>query len=48
MPPLTDHRLTTIEGLARQRMTAGDRVTIELVAEVRRLRRVLADVRPEC
>jgi hypothetical protein len=35
---LTDHRLTAIDRHARQRLTAMDRVTIELVAEIRRLR----------
>ncbi|HMJ75923.1 MAG TPA: hypothetical protein VK507_08115 [Iamia sp.] len=38
MAALTDHRLTAIDRHARQRLTAMDRVTIELVAEIRRLR----------
>ena len=38
MADLTDHRLSAIDRHARQRLTAMDRVTIELVAEIRRLR----------
>jgi len=38
MAALTDHRLIAIDRHARQRLTAMDRVTIELVAEIRRLR----------
>jgi hypothetical protein len=41
MAALTDHRLTAIDRHARQRLTAMDRVTIELVAEIRRLREQL-------
>jgi hypothetical protein len=46
MPALTDHRLTAIDRHARQRMTAMDRVTIELVAEIRRLREEAGDEGP--
>lgn len=46
MAALTDHRLTAIDRHARQRMTAMDRVTIELVAEIRRLREVVGDDDP--
>lgn len=43
MAALTDHRLTAIDRHARQRLTAMDRVTIELVAEIRRLRRLAGE-----
>lgn len=46
MAALTDHRLTAIDRHARQRLTAMDRVTIELVAEIRRLREQLGEDEP--
>lgn len=46
MAALTDHRLAAIDRHARQRATAMDRVTIELVAEIRRLRQQLDEVAP--
>ncbi len=46
MAALTDHRLTAIDRHARERMTAMDRVTIELVAEIRRLRELTGDEGP--
>lgn len=41
---LTDERLTTIERGARERRTLMDRVVLELVEEIRRLRNVIAQL----
>jgi hypothetical protein len=38
---LTEERLTLIEEAARERHTLMDRVVVELVAEIRRLRGLL-------
>jgi hypothetical protein len=41
---LTDERLESIERGARERHTLMDRVVVELVQEVRRLRQVIAQM----
>jgi hypothetical protein len=40
---LTEDRLTSIDRAAQERHTLMDRVIIELVEEVRRLRRIVAE-----
>jgi hypothetical protein len=44
---LPESRLVSIENGARQRGTLGDRVTCEMVEEIRRLRAALASVDDE-
>jgi hypothetical protein len=41
---LTEERLASIEGGARERHTLMDRVVLELVEEVRRLRGIIAQM----
>jgi hypothetical protein len=41
---VTESRLDAIERAARERHTVGDRVTIELVQEVRKLRARVAEL----
>lgn len=44
---LSEDRLSTIERGARERHTLMDRVTLELIAEIRRLRQVIARMEEE-
>jgi hypothetical protein len=41
---LTEDRLESIEGGARERHTLMDRVVLELVEEIRRLRQIVASI----